>query len=111
MPDPTTVDRMQDEEVVAAIVAGDPDGLAEAYDRYAAPLYAHCSFMLPGPDDVAGVVRDTFLIATSRLERLRDPGKLRSWPHAVARNECLGRLSAAGVIAKQIGRASCRERV
>ena len=86
--------------MVAAIVAGDPDGLAEAYDRYAAPLYAHCSFMLPGPDDVAGVVRDTFLIATSRLERLRDPGKLRSWLHAVARNECLGRLSAAGVIAK-----------
>jgi len=28
---------MRDSEVVAAIVAGDPDGLAEAYDRYAAP--------------------------------------------------------------------------
>jgi len=86
--------------VVAAIVAGDPDGLAEAYDRYAAALYAYCSFMLPGPDDAVAVVRDTFLIATSRLERLRDPGKLRSWLHAVARNECLRRLSAAGVTAR-----------
>jgi len=88
---------MQDGEVVAAIVAGDPHGFAEAYDRYAAPLYTYCSFMLPTPDDAAGAVRDTFLIASSRLERLRDPGRLRPWLHAVARNECLLRLSTAGV--------------
>ena len=88
---------MQDQEVVAAIVAGAPDGLAEMYDRYAAPLYAYCSFMLPGPDAAADVVRDTFLIATSRLEELRDPGKLDSWLQAVARSECLRRRSAAGV--------------
>jgi DNA-directed RNA polymerase specialized sigma24 family protein len=88
---------MQDQEVVAAIVAGDPEGIAEVYDRYAAPLYAYCSFMLPGPGDAAAAVRDTFLIATVRLEGLRDPGKLRSWLLAVARNECLRRRSAAGV--------------
>ena len=88
---------MQDGEVAAAIVAGDPDGFADAYDQYAAPLYAYCSFMLPTPDDAAGAVRDTFLIATSRLAGLRDPSKLRPWLHAVARNECLRRLSAAGV--------------
>jgi DNA-directed RNA polymerase specialized sigma24 family protein len=88
---------MQDQQVVAAIVAGDPEGIAEAYDRYAAPLYAYCSFMLPGPGDAAAAVRDTFLVATVRLEGLRDPGKLRSWLLAVARNECLRRRSAAGV--------------
>jgi hypothetical protein len=88
---------MQDGELVAAIVAGDPSGFADAYDRYAAPLYAYCSFMLPTPDDAASAVRDTFLIATSRLERLRDPNKLRPWLHAVARNDCLRRLSVAGV--------------
>jgi hypothetical protein len=88
---------MQDGEVVAAIVAGDPQGFAEAYDRYAAPLHTYCSFMLPTPDDAADAVRDTFLIASSRLERLRDPGRLRPWLHAVARNECLRRLSTADV--------------
>jgi DNA-directed RNA polymerase specialized sigma24 family protein len=88
---------MQDQEVVAAIVAGDPDGIAEAYDRYAAPLYAYCSFMLPGPDDAAAAVRDTFLIAISRLEGLRDPGRLGSWLYAVTRSECLRRRSAAGI--------------
>jgi DNA-directed RNA polymerase specialized sigma24 family protein len=88
---------MQDQEVVAAIVAGDPEGIAEAYDRYAAPLYAYCSFMLPGPGEAAAAVQDTFLIATVRLEGLRDRGKLRSWLLAVARTECLRRRSAAGV--------------
>ncbi len=37
---------MRDSEVVAAIVAGDPNGLAEAYDRYAAPLYTYCRSLL-----------------------------------------------------------------
>jgi hypothetical protein len=91
---------MPDGAVVAAIVAGDPDGFAEAYDRYAAALYTYCSFMLPSPDDAAGAVRDTFLIAATKLEGLRDPGKLRPWLHAVARNECLRRRSTAGVTSR-----------
>src|SRR5713101_5325448 len=64
---------MEDREVVAAIVAGDPAGLAEAYDRYAVPLYSYCR---------------------SKLRELPDPGKLRSWLYAVARNECLRRRRA-----------------
>jgi DNA-directed RNA polymerase specialized sigma24 family protein len=88
---------MQDREVVAAIVAGDPDGIAAAYDSYAASLFASCQRTLPDPADAADAVRSTFLIATSRLERLRDPDKLGSWLDAVARNECLRRRSAAGV--------------
>jgi DNA-directed RNA polymerase specialized sigma24 family protein len=40
---------MRDSEVVAAIVAGDPAGLAEAYDRYAAPLYNYCRTLLREP--------------------------------------------------------------
>ena len=98
---------MQDRELVAAIVAGDPVGLAEAYDRYAAPLYTYCRFMLPDPDpmgDAASVVQDTFLIATSKLEGLRDPDKLRPWLHAVARNECLRRLGA-GPASRRAGKA------
>jgi RNA polymerase sigma factor (sigma-70 family) len=86
---------MEDPEVVAAIVAGDPAGLAEAYDRYAVPLYAYCCSMLPEPADAADAVQDTFLIAAARLRGLPDPGKLRPWLYAVARNESLRRLRAA----------------
>jgi RNA polymerase sigma factor (sigma-70 family) len=86
---------MEDREVVAAIVAGDPDGLAEAYDRYAVPLFGYCCSMLREPADAADAVQDTFLIAAAKLRGLRDPAKLRAWLYAVARNECLRRLRAA----------------
>jgi RNA polymerase sigma factor (sigma-70 family) len=85
---------MEDRDVVAAIVAGDPAGLAEAYDRYAVPLYAYCCSMLREPADAADAVQDTFLIAAAKVHGLRDPGKLRPWFYSVARNECLRRLRA-----------------
>jgi hypothetical protein len=128
----TTVLRMHDREVVAAIVGGDPAGLAEAYDTYAAALYSYCRSMLPpsaeggaaarsgtfgdlsgrggtggsaggsggrgGPDglgdEAAEAVRDTFIVAVSKLSGLRDPDRLGAWLQAVARNECLRRLQA-----------------
>lgn len=83
---------MHDSEVVAAIVAGDPGGLAEAYDRYAAQLYTYCRTLLREPADAADAVQDTFVIAASRLSALREPGRFRSWLYAVARNECHRRL-------------------
>jgi RNA polymerase sigma factor (sigma-70 family) len=83
---------MEDAEVVAAIVAGDPRGIAAAYDRYAVALFSYCRSMLREPEDAADVVQDTFLIATAKLGGLRDPDKLRAWLYAVARNECLRRL-------------------
>ena len=83
---------MRDSEVVAAIVAGDPDGLAEAYDRYASPLYTYCRSLLHEPADAADAVQDTFVIAASKLAALRDPSRLRPWLYAVARNECHRRL-------------------
>jgi RNA polymerase sigma factor (sigma-70 family) len=83
---------MRDSEVVAAIVAGDPEGLSEAYDRYAAPLYTYCRSLLREPADAADAVQDTFVIAASKLAGLRDQSRLRPWLYAVARNECHRRL-------------------
>jgi RNA polymerase sigma factor (sigma-70 family) len=83
---------MRDSELVAAIAAGDPAGLAEAYDRYAGPLYHFCRAMLREPADAADVVQDTFVIAAPRMSALRDPQRLRPWLYTVARNECLRRL-------------------
>jgi RNA polymerase sigma factor (sigma-70 family) len=85
---------MRDSEIVASIVAGDPDGLAEAYDRYANALFGFCRTLLREPADAADAVQDTFLIAASRVGGLRDPELLRPWLYAVARNECLRRLGS-----------------
>jgi RNA polymerase sigma factor (sigma-70 family) len=88
---------MRDSEMVAAIVAGDPEGLAEAYDRYASPLYTYCRSLLRESADAADAVQDTFVIAASRLAGLRDRNRLRPWLYAVARNECHRRLRARTV--------------
>lgn len=88
---------MGDSEVVASIVAGDPDGLAAAYDRYADPLYKYCRTLVRDPADAADAVQDTFVIAACRLDGLRDPERLRAWLYAVARNECLRILRAGNV--------------
>jgi RNA polymerase sigma factor (sigma-70 family) len=85
---------MQDSEIVAAIVVGDPTGLAAAYDRYAPALHAYCRSLLAEPADAADAVQDTFVVAASKLDGLRDPDRLRPWLYAVARNECHRRLRA-----------------
>ena len=88
---------MDDRELVEAIVAGDPAGLAEAYDKYAESLYGYCRMMLSEPEDAADALEDTFVIAGGRLGGLRDPRKLRPWLYAVAHNECHRRLRATEV--------------
>jgi RNA polymerase sigma factor (sigma-70 family) len=85
---------MHDREIVAAIVAGDPAGLAAAYDRYAAALHTYCRSLLAEPADAADAVQDTFLVAAAKLDGLREPDRLRPWLYAVARNECHRRLRA-----------------
>jgi RNA polymerase sigma factor (sigma-70 family) len=84
---------MDDREIVAAIAAGDPAGLAGAYDKYAESLYGYCHWMLSDPENAAGAVQDTFVIADGRLGGLSDPRKLRPWLYAVARTECQRRLA------------------
>jgi RNA polymerase sigma factor (sigma-70 family) len=90
---------MRDSEVVASIVAGEPAGLATAYDRYAGDLYSYCQSLLQDPNDAADAVQDTFVIAASKLGGLRDPERLRAWLFAVARNECMHRLKTRNVAA------------
>jgi RNA polymerase sigma factor (sigma-70 family) len=85
---------MRDREIVAAIVAGDPAGLAAAYDSYAAVLHSYCRALLAEPADAADAVQDSFVIAAAKLADLRDPDRLRPWLYAVARNECYRRLRA-----------------
>jgi RNA polymerase sigma factor (sigma-70 family) len=80
---------MPDSEVVASIVAGEPAGLAQAYDRYANPLYQYCRTLLGDPAAAADAVQDTFVLAASSLRGLRDAGRLRPWLYAVARNQSL----------------------
>ena len=77
-----------DREVAAAIAAGDPAGIALAYDRYAAALYGYCHWMLHDPAGAAEALQDTFVIAAATLGDLPEAPELRPWLYAVARTEC-----------------------
>ena len=87
---------MDDSELVAAIAAGDPAGLAVAYDRYAAPLYGYCRWMLRDPGYAAEALRETFVLAAARVGRLRDASQFRALLYASAREECYRRDRTAG---------------
>jgi hypothetical protein len=75
-----------DATIIAAIAAGDLDGLAAALERYAAALYEYCYAL--APTAAAEVVRDTFVLAWCRADSL-DPARLFAWLQVVAGNECL----------------------
>jgi RNA polymerase sigma factor (sigma-70 family) len=90
---------LHDRDIVAAIVARDRAGLAAAYDRYAAALYTYCRSLLAEPADAADAVQDTFVVASTKLDGLRDPDRLRPWLYAVARNECHRRLRGRARVA------------
>jgi RNA polymerase sigma factor (sigma-70 family) len=81
-------DIQHDREIVAAITAEDPAGIAMAYDRYAADLYGYCDWMLQDPAGAARALQDTFVIAPVTLGNLSEPSELRPRLFALARNEC-----------------------
>ncbi len=109
---------MRDREIVAAIAAGDPAGLAGAYDKYAESLYGYCCWMLSEPDRAADTIQDTFVVAAGNLGGLADPGRLRPWLYAVARSGChrwlrageAGLYEAAGLAGRSAVAADDAER-
>src|SRR5215470_12819595 len=91
---------MGDTEMVAPLAERRADGLAPVYDRYAPALHAYCRSLLGEPADADDAVQDTFIIAAAELDGLPDPGRLRPWLYAVARNECRDRLRSRALAAR-----------
>ena len=63
---------MQNAEMMDAILDGQGDGLAAAYDRYAPALYGYCRSRL-GEPAAAGAVQDRFIVAVGALGGLGAP--------------------------------------
>ncbi|HUN37116.1 MAG TPA: sigma-70 family RNA polymerase sigma factor [Trebonia sp.] len=86
---------MQDSELAALIVDGEPGALAEAYTKYGDLLWSYCQSMLREADSASVAVADTFVVAASKLEVLPARGRLRAWLYAVARIECRRRIASS----------------
>ncbi|MGN9811351.1 sigma-70 family RNA polymerase sigma factor [Micromonospora sp. BQ11] len=78
-----------DRELVEATRRGDRAGLEGMYRRYADRLYTYARSVLGEPEAAADAVHDGFLLASRRIDQLRDPDRLRPWLYAIVRNECL----------------------
>ena len=87
-----TVPAVEERAIVEAMRAGDPGGLAAAYEGYNDRLYDYCASLLHDPEGAADALHDTLLVAGQRIDQLRDPERLRAWLYAIARNECLRQL-------------------
>ena len=68
--------------------------LSAVYDENAAYLYAYCRFLLREPADAVDALEATFLLAAVPQAHPSDPGLLRAWLYALARNECLRRITS-----------------
>lgn len=81
-----------DTDLVEEARGGSAEAFAEIFDRYGDGIYDFCRSVLRDSYEAEDAAQDTFMIAHQRLGSLRDPAKLRSWLHAIARRDCLNRI-------------------
>lgn len=86
-------DVVSDSQLALAAASGDRRALADIYDRYANTLYDLCRAVLGDGHAPSDALRDTFVIAATRLGALSDPTRLKPWLCAIARHESLRRSS------------------
>jgi len=81
-----------DAELVHAALGGDTASFSVLLDRYRAGLYARALGYLGRPEDAADAVQETFLLALTRLDQVREPKAIGGWLHAVIRSVCAREL-------------------
>jgi RNA polymerase sigma-70 factor (ECF subfamily) len=90
-------ERRSEDQLVAAVAAGDRAAFEALYDRFARPLYALGLRWMSDVEDAEELVNDTLTRAWSQADRF-DPsrGRAGSWLFGIARNVALDRLRARG---------------
>jgi RNA polymerase sigma-70 factor (ECF subfamily) len=81
-----------DADLVLLAGAGEVDALGVLLERHRVPLYAAALAILGDRDAALDAVQETFVVALTRLESLRDPGAVVGWLQTVLRNCCLLQL-------------------
>ncbi|HEX4288072.1 MAG TPA: RNA polymerase sigma factor [Trebonia sp.] len=77
---------MDDDELIAALAAGDDAALRELFARHAPWLAARLRAALPAPD-VEDVLQETFLAVWKGASAYRPRGTARAWMWVIARNQ------------------------
>ena len=77
---------MNDDELIAALAAGDDAALRELFTRHAPWLAARLRAALP-PPDVEDVLQETFLAVWKGASAYRPRGMAQAWMWVIARNQ------------------------
>ncbi|HEX4813621.1 MAG TPA: sigma factor [Nonomuraea sp.] len=102
MPGWPTVDRADEQELVAALLRADADAPARLFDSYADRLHDY-AFSLSGERDLAtDAVHDALVTAYGCVARLKEPARLRAWLYALTRFQARARLAHRNAPAQQM---------
>ena len=84
-----------DADVVADVLAGQPERFRLLVERHEDALFRHALSLGMDRDTAADMVQDTLVRAWERLSECRDPARFRLWAGRILRNRCLDRLKSA----------------
>jgi RNA polymerase sigma-70 factor (ECF subfamily) len=96
---------MDDDELIAALAAGDDAALRELFTRHAPWLAARLRAALP-PPDVEDVLQETFLAVWRGARGYRPEGRPRAWLWVIARNQAALLLRRRGPLTAPLEEAA-----
>jgi len=92
---------MDEDELIAAVAAGDDTALRELFTRHAPWLAARLRAALP-PPDIEDVLQETFLAVWRGARAYRPQGTPRAWMWVIARNQAALLLRRRGPVAESL---------
>jgi len=87
----TLIGPATDEELVAALQAGDMQSLGQLVVRWEQPLYRFVCRMVHRPEDARDVCQETFLRVLDRSDKFRSGSRFSTWMYQIALNLCRDR--------------------
>src|ERR1041385_2805660 len=96
---------MDDVALFRAAQRGNMQAFEELVERHRDKIYARAFSMIRNEEDATDLSQEAWVKAWQRLKQFQGDSSFLTWMTRIVINLCLDKLR------KQIGRASCRERV
>ncbi|MFC6359204.1 RNA polymerase sigma factor SigM [Luteococcus peritonei] len=84
--------RLDDRQLLAAHVAGDPEAFALIFQRHRDRLWAVALRTLKDPEEAADALQEAMISAFRRAEGFRGEAQVTTWLHRIVVNACLDRI-------------------